>query len=178
MPARNPARFRKHPHVSYKKSILAVRPIYESLQCKFMKKTNVPNGKLRLCHAGKIIRVMKIMSFLILIAFVQVYAVSYSQSTKLNLNYQNVKISDLLDKIEKSSGYRFFYDSQLVNLSKTVSVNSQNSDLKEVLDKVFGSDFTYEMVNDNIVVIKNARISVSDAILTQQQTIKDRKSVV
>lgn len=137
-----------------------------------MKKTNVPDVKLKLCHAGKIIRVMKIMSFLILIAFVQVYAVGYSQSTKLNLNYQNVKISDLLDKIEKSSGYRFFYDSQLVNLSKTVSVNSQNSDLKEVLNKVFGSEFTYEMVNDNIIVIKNARMSMSDAILTQQQTIK------
>lgn len=135
-----------------------------------MKKTNVYHGKFKLHHVEKIIRVMKIASFLLLLAFVQVSAASYSQATKLNLNYQNVKLSDLLDKIEKASDYRFFYDSRSVDLSKAVSVDFQDSNLKDVLNKVLGSDFIYEMVSNNIIVIKSVKNSDVDASVSQQQS--------
>lgn len=135
-----------------------------------MKKTNMYHGKFKLRHVQKIFRVMKITSFLLLIAFIQVSAATtYSQSTKLNLNYENVKLSDLLDKIEKASDYRFFYNSQSTDLSKTVSINSQDSDLKEVLDKVLGSNLTYEMVNNNIVVIKSTNAGMEELSGTEQQ---------
>ena len=137
-----------------------------------MKKTNGYRGKFKLLHVEKIIRVMKITSFLLLIAFVHVSAATYSQATKLNLNYRNVKISELLDKIEESSDYRFFYDSQSIDLSKTVTVNLQGSDLKDVLDKVLGSDLTYEMVNSNIIVIKSTGAGVKGSSVFQQQVPK------
>jgi TonB-linked SusC/RagA family outer membrane protein len=135
-----------------------------------MKKTNMYHGKFKLRSVQKFFRVMKITSFLLLIALIQVSAATtYSQSTKLNLNYENVKLSDLLDKIEKASDYRFFYNSQSTDLSKTVSVNSQDSDLKEVLDKVLGSNLIYEMVNNNIVVIKSKNAGTDELSGTQQQ---------
>ena len=137
-----------------------------------MKKTNVYHGKFKLRHVQKIFRVMKITSFLLLIAFIQVSAATtYSQSTKLNLNYENVKLSDLLDKIEKASDYRFFFNSQSTDLSKTVSVNSKDSDIKEVLDKVLGSNLTYEMVNNNIIVIKSTNFGTEELSGSQQQKI-------
>lgn len=135
-----------------------------------MKKTNMYHGKFKLRHVQKIFRVMKITSFLLLLAFIQVSAATtYSQSAKLKLNYENVKLSDLLDKIEKASDYRFFYNSQSADLSKTVSVNSKDLDIKEVLDKVLGSNLTYEMVNDNIVVIKSTNDKSEELSTSQQQ---------
>ncbi|MGQ8335541.1 TonB-dependent receptor [Sunxiuqinia sp. A32] len=99
---------------------------------------------------------MKITFFLLLIAFVQVSATSFSQSAKLNLNMENVKLSSLLDRIEETSDYRFFYDSKAVDLTKTVSVESKDSDLEKILEKVLGENLSFEMVGKNIVVIKNA----------------------
>ncbi|MDD4190236.1 MAG: SusC/RagA family TonB-linked outer membrane protein [Mangrovibacterium sp.] len=136
-----------------------------------MKKMNAYHGKFKLPDVKKMIRVMKITAFFLLIALVQVSAETYSQAAKLNLNYRNVKLSELLDNIEKSSDYRFFYDSRAVDLSGTVSVNSQDSNLKEVLDQILGTDLTYEMVNSNIVVIKNAKVGIGEVSVPQQQSL-------
>lgn len=133
-----------------------------------MEKTNVYHGKFKLLCVEKFIRVMKITSFLLLIAFVQVSAATYSQSSKFNLNYQNVKLSDLLDNIERSSECRFFYDSQAVDLSKTVSINSKDSNLEEVLNKILGPNLTYEIVSNNIVVIKSTKDGVIGVSESQQ----------
>lgn len=135
-----------------------------------MKKMNAYHGKFKLPDVKKMIRVMKITAFFLLIALVQVSAETYSQAVKLNLNYRNVKLSELLDNIEKSSDYRFFYDSRAVDLSGTVSVNSQDSNLKEVLDQILGPDLTYEMVNNNIVVIKNIKVGKGEVSVSQQQS--------
>ncbi len=137
-----------------------------------MKKTNVYHWKFKLLPLGKIIRVMKITAFLLLIAFIQVSAATYSQSTKLNLTYENVKLSDLLDKIEKTSEYRFFYDSQSVDMSRTVTVDLKDSNLKEVLNKVLSKNLTYEMINSNIVVIKCS--NAGEVINQQPSSISGR----
>ncbi len=135
-----------------------------------MKKTNVYHGKFKLLHEQKFFRVMKITSLLLLITIIQVSAAtSYSQSIKLNLRYENVKLSELLDRIEKASDYRFFYNSQSTDLSRIVSVESKEADIKEVLDKVLGSDLTYEMVNSNIVVIKGTSVGKETFSGSQQQ---------
>ncbi len=111
---------------------------------------------------------MKLTSFLLLIALIQVSAATYSQATKLTLNYENVKLFDLLDKIEKTSDYRFFYDSQSIDLSKSVSLNIQDSDLKGILSEVLGPDLVYEMINNNIVVIKSALTNTGKSSGSQQ----------
>ena len=114
---------------------------------------------------------MKLTSFLLLISLIQVSAVTYSQATKLSLNFDNVKLFEVLDQIEKTSDYRFFYDSQSIDLSKRVSLNKQNSDLKGILNEVLGPDLVYEMINNNIVIIKSAATKVGKISVNQQQPL-------
>jgi TonB-linked SusC/RagA family outer membrane protein len=122
----------------------------------------------------QIFKVMKITFFLLLVVFVQVSAKTYSQSTKFNLNYENVKLSELLDKIEKSSDYRFFYDNKSTDISKVVTIKSNDSDLKDILNNVLGSDLTFEIVNENIVVIRNKKSDLGNSDSQQQKSISGK----
>jgi len=117
---------------------------------------------------------MKITSFLLFLTFLQVSAASYSQSTKLNLSYENIKLSELLDKIETTSGYRFFYDSETMDLSKVVSVNLKDSNIQTVLNQVLGSDFSYEIVDSHIIVLKSKMNSSGGSLIIQQSNIKGK----
>ena len=138
-----------------------------------MKNLNVYHGKYKLFHVKQIIRVMKI-TFFLLVAFLQVSAVTYSQTTKLNLNYEHIKLSELFNKIEKTSEYRFFYDSETVDLSKDVTVNLKNSNINDVLNNVLGSDFSYEMVDGRIVIVKSKTKNHGDSAINQQLNIKGK----
>jgi len=138
-----------------------------------MKKSNMYPVKHKLQQVKNFIRVMKITFLLLLIALVQVSAKTFSQSTKMDLKYENVKLSELLSKIEKTSGYRFFYDSEVVDVSKIVSVDLKDSNIQKVLDKVLSPDISYEMVDDHIIVLKNKK-DISGLVSQQSGTISGR----
>ena len=139
-----------------------------------MKKTNVSDGKSFLSVLKKLIKVMKITCFFLLATFIQISAATYSQSAKLSLNYEKVKLSELLENIEKSSNYRFFYDSEVVDLSKVVSLDMKNSNIQDVLDEVLGSEFVYEIIDKHLIILKNRESNSDLSKSVQQSSIKGK----
>ncbi len=98
---------------------------------------------------------MKITCLLVLIAFMQVAASTYGQSTKLTLEMKNATLSELFDVIEKTSEFRFFYDSEEVDLSKKVTIKKVNSDIADILSEAFdGTEYDYDLL-DRHIIIKN-----------------------
>ena len=110
-----------------------------------MKKTNICNGESCIPHFKKLLKIMKITCLLVVIAFVQVSASTYAQSTKLTLDMKNARLAELFEQIEKTSEFRFFYDSDEIDLSKRVSITQANSNIVNIHSEVFDCrENTYE----------------------------------
>ncbi len=75
---------------------------------------------------------------------------------KLSVKTEKTEIATVLNVIEKQSNFRFVYR-DTKNLTQKVSVNLQDADIHEVLDKVLeNTGLTYEIMDDGQIVIKAA----------------------
>ena len=112
----------------------------------------------------KTIRIMKLTIGLFLFAIISASAVnSYSQTARISLNLKNATIVDIFREIERSSEFGFFFKSEELNLEKRQSIDMANVTIDEVLTKVLGGNYSYKILDRNIVVTKG----MLDA--TQQQ---------
>lgn len=83
---------------------------------------------------------------------------SYAQTTMVSINVENQTVKEVLDEIENTTEYSFFYNTRHVDLDRKVSVNINNADIFEVLDDVFsGTNVVYSVKDRSII------LSVKDA---------------
>ena len=125
-------------------------------------------------HLRKIWMTMKLTIYLFFIAISQIMAVeSYSQSTRLSLNLKSVAVKEVLDKIEEKSEFVFLYNSKLVDVNQTVTLDFKDQRINEVLDELFGkTNITYTIVDRQIVL---ATISESELLSSNGQ--QQKKSI-
>lgn len=77
-----------------------------------------------------------------------------AQFQSITLHLENALLSEALSQIEKASGYSFFYDENKVNLSHRVSIDAENTELKDILSNILASTgMTFEISNNQIVLI-------------------------
>lgn len=99
-------------------------------------------------------------------SLLHVAAASYAQTVTLNV--KNIPFDQVLDDIEKQSGYHFLYDDQLINKGTPISISVKNRPLDEVLAKCFaGQPFTYVIKEKNVIVtvkVENTEKRIADAI--------------
>ncbi|CAL1516463.1 TonB-dependent receptor P3 [Chitinophaga sp. MM2321] len=105
---------------------------------------------------------MKLTAIALTVLCLQVSATAFSQ--RFSLSEKNAVLDNVLKKIKAQSGYLFLYDSELMELSKPVTVEIKNAPLEEVLQKCLsGQPFTYELVNKTIVIrLKNVEEKKTD----------------
>jgi len=140
-----------------------------------MKKTNICNGGNCMPHFKKLIKTMKITCLLLLVAIVQVSASTYAQSTKLTLDMKNGKLSELFKEIENSSEFRFFYDSNEIDLSREVTIHSDKSTIAEILSEAFaGTKYSYVLVDRHIIIQNTGSIETTNKELMQQSGIRGK----
>lgn len=141
-----------------------------------MKKIKPYNEERQIPFQIKLLRVMKITCILLMIALIQVTASTYSQSTKLTLDMKNVTLSELLDKIEQDSEFRFFYDSDGIDRSALVSLSATDTNIEDILNDLFrGSDVGYEIF-DRYIILKNigGKAAEGKIFMLQQKTISGK----
>lgn len=98
-------------------------------------------------------RTMKLTCLFLFIGFLQLSASGYSQTTKLSLEMRNVKVSKVLDAIEKQSEFRFAYSPGYVDLDRKVTVDLEDKKINEVLVEVFkGTDVVFEILDRHILL--------------------------
>ena len=79
----------------------------------------------------------------------------YAQ-TEISIHFERVTISEVLDEISKQTGYTFFYQNNLIDLDKKVSIFADNEDIYSVLDKLFSDiDIDYSILKTQIVLNKS-----------------------
>ena len=83
-----------------------------------------------------------------LLATVAFFFAVFQMSAQVSLSVNNKEIRSVIQQIEKSGEYRFFYSSDLPGLDKVVSVKAENETISEVLNKVFkGTDIKYSILD-------------------------------
>lgn len=119
----------------------------------------------------KLLRIMKLTSFLTLVFALSVSATSYSQSTKLKLSIKNGTLVDALKQIEDQSEFYFYYNNEEISSLQNVSINTENKQIHEVLDELLsGTDLEYKMI-DRYIVVKRRQGSVFDNGSLQTQDV-------
>ena len=101
----------------------------------------------------KVILTMKISAFLLFCCIVNIFASpTYSQSTKISLNLNDVTIEEALNKIEKESEFYFLYNQKLIDVTRKVSIEADNEPIAEILDDIFGGAVKFVVIDRQIVL--------------------------
>lgn len=117
----------------------------------------LPNQQLRVTdevthpELKTLLRVIRLTSFLLLAAFLQVSARGYSQT--VTLREKSAPLEKVFSAIEKQTGFKFYYRLDLLDSARRVDINVRNVPLTEALDKcIAGQAFTYEIIEKTIVL--------------------------
>ena len=119
--------------------------------------------------------IMRITMFLLLFSVIQVMAKSsYSQSTRLSLNFMDISIEHVLDEIENQSEFYFLYNQKLVNVDRKVDVNTRNKKISDILAYIFeGEDVNY-LVMDRQIVLSPKNITEAVNVTRERQPQEER----
>ncbi|WP_025146537.1 SusC/RagA family TonB-linked outer membrane protein [Pedobacter jeongneungensis] len=98
---------------------------------------------------------MKLTISIILFTVIQVFATANAQ--KITLSETNTPVSIVLAKIQKQSGYDFFYKNDLLTDSK-VSVKLTNASLEAALHAVLDKQHLEFSLEDKLITIQKSRI--------------------
>ena len=101
----------------------------------------------------KLLMIMKLSFFILCVSVLSVFASeSYSQTTKLTLSMKNMSIDEVLKGIEDQSEYRFFYSGD-INTKVKVSIETQNTNIQDILDELFqNTDIAYKIVGRQVAL--------------------------
>jgi TonB-linked SusC/RagA family outer membrane protein len=108
----------------------------------------------------KTLLVMKLTTLLILLGCLHLSAAVLGQN--INLSERNVSLETIFNKLEKQSGYTFFYNLDLIRQSDNVTVNVSNGTLTDALEQCFkGLPLHYSFVDNTVVITRKPTITIS-----------------
>ena len=85
----------------------------------------------------------------------------YAQQRTFTFQIENQTLSEVLQNIEKESGYVFFYADKNIDLNRRVNLNVQSGTIEEVLKQLFSDGKNTWHINDRqIIVQKNTSAQV------------------
>lgn len=95
---------------------------------------------------------------------VQLMAQDNGKNQLITISKENTTVRVVLDAIEKTTSYRFFYNNLVVDPQKQVSINVKDKPLNAVLDELFtGMDISYSIMNDQVVLSPKAGNTAASA---------------
>jgi len=101
----------------------------------------------------KYLRIMKLTFIFILLGLMSFASVTYSQSTRLTFESQNITIENVFKQIEALSEFKFAYNSTKLDVDKKISLKVENQTIDAVLNKILGSaNFKYQIVDRYIII--------------------------
>jgi len=119
----------------------------------------------------KMIKIMRFAIFIFFLSLSQTFAMnSYSQQTKISLDMRNVRVEDVIDKIEKNSEFLFMYNRNLIDVDRKVDIQVEEKSIIQILDKIFeNTGITYSINGRQILLINNSLHPELENLNAQQQ---------
>lgn len=99
----------------------------------------------------KFLLIMKLTTFIMMIAILQVSATSYGQ--RITLTQKNISLEQVFKEIHKQTGYNVLWSATKIDEAKSISVDFKNTSLSDALDQILdGLPFTYEIDEKNVII--------------------------
>lgn len=99
----------------------------------------------------KIYRIMRTLAFIMLAGILQVSAKGYSQ--QISLSEKKTPLEKVFSRIERQSGYQFWYDKNILKVDARVSVSLREATLQEALEEVLkDQDLSWKIIRSTIVL--------------------------
>lgn len=117
----------------------------------------------------RIVKIMKLTTFILLASTMMLSASLYSQSTKVSLKFREISFAELFKEIESQTEFRFAFSSSNLDPNQKVGIDIEKKTLEEILDKTLPEGIAYEII-DRYVVIMNASEKTSTDVIQQQNT--------
>ncbi|MGV8092535.1 MAG: TonB-dependent receptor [Mangrovibacterium sp.] len=126
----------------------------------------------------KIMRVMKLVSVLLLATFFQATANSYSQSVRIDLSLQDVRLVDALKAIQKKTDLAFLYSMEDIRHVNVPKIDLQDATLEKVMEELLeDTGLSYQFVEEGVIIRKEEKpVSAPLPLKTEQQdgTVKGK----
>jgi TonB-dependent starch-binding outer membrane protein SusC len=111
-------------------------------------KRNLPKRRLLV----KTLLIMKMTAVLLLIASLQVFAKGNAQ--QVTLSEQNSSLQKVFKEIRRQTGYQFFYNTNLLDKARKVSITLKDAPLTAALDQLFTNQPLDYRIVDKIIVVR------------------------
>ncbi len=116
----------------------------------------------------KLVLMMKFTVFFLLFFAIQLSASVYSQQTRLEVNFNQATIKEVIAEIEKQTDLTFFYSDDVLNLNEVVTLRSKSMSVEDILILVSEqTGLSLTVVRDQIMV-KNPNL-FNRTFLQEQQ---------
>ncbi len=100
------------------------------------------------------LRMIRWSLFFLFLGIIQSWAIdSYSQQTKFSLNYEKVKLVDVLNDIEDQSEFHFLYNENYVDVNQVVDYKGSNQRIEKVLAEVLEGKGIQYAIHDRQIVL-------------------------
>lgn len=78
---------------------------------------------------------------------------THAQNVKISIETQDKTVKEVLNEIEKLSGFSIFFNNKHININRHVSVSTSQNNIFSILDEVFkGTNVTYS-VSDKMIIL-------------------------
>lgn len=112
------------------------------------KRRSVPGARK---YPSKIVLAMKLTCILVAACILQASAKTVAQT--VTLSAKDMALTKVFESIKSQTGYVFFYDAQLLQKAKPVTLKVSNKPLSSVLEEVFSDQpMTWSIVNKTITL--------------------------
>jgi TonB-linked SusC/RagA family outer membrane protein len=121
---------------------------------KYTKRTGMLNR-----YAPKLLLIMRLSTVILIATVMQVSANSFAQ--RLTLSEKNAPLAKIFKEISKQSGYDFFVTGSMLKITRPVTIQVNNADMKDVLRVIFRDQPIGYIIDDNSVSIMCTMIASS-----------------
>ncbi len=120
---------------------------------------------------------MKLTCFILFVFASGLFATNAeSQVAKVSIDLKNGTVAEVIDQIEKQTGYLFVYNATKVDLLRELTISARRKTVTDILSAVFeGSDVTYVVEGSNILLRCRASEPPQENRITGKVTDKDKK---
>ncbi len=121
----------------------------------------------------KLWRIMRVTAIFFFCFAMAVSAASYSQNTKLNIDFQDISLRQVFEYVEQNSQFIFLYKNEDLNVEKRVSLNLQQATIEQILEKALeGQQVSYRILDRQIILTRSGAALAGSANVQQTREVR------
>lgn len=104
---------------------------------------------------------MKLTTVLLIISLFKIQANTYSQTSKISLDLKDATVEELFREIETLSEFRFLYNRNKIDVSRSISIQVNETRISDILNSVFSGTDTFFKVRNKQIILNKGRSKLS-----------------